>query len=240
MGKIGQKIHRALDERRRTQQALADHLGINRVSVTQWGSREGNPSPERLPAIADFLDVPVEWLLSEEEEVPASSRRPSSADVVEFPRRPRTKGQRVTPAAIVPSERLVAGGARTPVYAGAQAGDGRLIISLDEIDWVKTPSVLENVKGGYGILIDGESMVPAFWPGDVALVHPHLRPARQKNVVLYHTPPDGAEAEAIIKQLNGWNDREWHLEQWNPHREFDEFRQEWPICHRVVGKYDAR
>lgn len=56
---------------------------------------------------------------------------------------------------------------------------------------------------------------------------------------LYHTPPHGQEAEAIIKRLNGWNDREWDLEQWNPHRQFKEFRTEWPVCHRVVGKYEA-
>ena len=73
-------------------------------------------------------------------------------------------------------------------------------------------------------------MVPAFHPGDTALVNPHLKPQRGRNVILYHTPPNGDDAEAIIKQLNGWNEREWDLEQFNPPLQFKEYRAEWPIC----------
>jgi phage repressor protein C with HTH and peptisase S24 domain len=129
---------------------------------------------------------------------------------------------------------------KMPVYAAAQGGDGHIIVSFEQIDEVKRPAELENVKGGYGLLIKGVSMVPALWEGDMALVNPHLPPARQKNVILYHTPPNGGEVEAIVKQLNNWTDREWFLQQYNPPLEFKEYRQEWPICHRVVGKYDGR
>ncbi len=62
---------------------------------------------------------------------------------------------------------------------------------------------------------------------------------RDTEVVLYHTPPDEA-AEAIIKTLVGFNDREWTLRQFNPDKTFTEFVKEWPICHRCVGKYSSR
>jgi len=139
---------------------------------------------------------------------------------------------------IIPGTELV-GALDLPVYAAAQGGDGHLIVTFDPIDYVKRPEPLKSVKGGYGLLITGTSMVPAYRPGDIALMHPHLPPVRDTEVALYHTPP-GGEAEAIIKTLVGFNDRTWTLQQYNPAREFEEFRKEWPICHRAVGKYNAR
>lgn len=127
-----------------------------------------------------------------------------------------------------------------PVYAAAEGGDGHIIVSFEQIDEIKRPAELENVKGGYGLLIKGDSMVPALWEGDMALVNPHLRPAREFNHIFYHQAPHGGPVEAIVKQLDAWNDRDWTLTQWNPHTTWKESRQIWPICHRMVGKYDRR
>jgi hypothetical protein len=142
---------------------------------------------------------------------------------------------------IIPGPDLVAqNGEMLPVYAAARGGDGHIIVSFDEIERVKMPSVLQGVRGGYGLLIEGESMVPAYFPGDTALVHPHLRPSRGFNHVFYHKPPHGGEEEAIVKQLDAFNDREWTLTQWNPKETWKESRQVWQTCHRIVGKYDRR
>ena len=62
---------------------------------------------------------------------------------------------------------------------------------------------------------------------------------RETDVILYHNPPD-SEAEAMIKGLVAFNDREWTLEQYNPAQTFTMFRKEWPVCHRCVGKYARR
>lgn len=141
---------------------------------------------------------------------------------------------------IIPGKDLV-GERNFPIYAAAMGGDGHQIVTFDAIDYVKRPAVLENVKNAYGLYIVGESMTPAFEPGDMALVHPHLPPARDKNVVLYHVPPLGSnEAEAIVKRLVRYNDQDWILKQYNPEREFTETRADWPYCHRIVGKYESR
>lgn len=126
-----------------------------------------------------------------------------------------------------------------PVFAAAMGGEGHQIITFDAIDWVKRPSILENVKDAYAVYIVGESMIPAFRPADLALIHPHLPLQRDTDVVLFHVPPSD-EAECIIKRLLGYNDRDWRLEQYNPYDEFSEPRESWPICHRVVGKYSSR
>jgi len=139
---------------------------------------------------------------------------------------------------VIPGRELV--GARDfPIYAAAEGGNGHLIVSFDAIEIVKRPAILEGVKGAYGLLIRGDSMIPAYRPGDMALIHPHLLPARDEDVILYDHPPDGS-AEAIIKHLVGWTDKEWILEQYNPKREWKEFKVDWPTCHRVVGKYARR
>lgn len=143
---------------------------------------------------------------------------------------------------IIPGRDLV-GEKNFPVFAAAKGGDGHTIITFEAIDWVKRPSVLENVKNAYGIYIVGDSMVPAFEQGDMALVHPHLPPSRNRNAVFYHTPPVD-EAEAIVKRLLSFDDRDWRLRQWNPpdgeDQDFTVARADWPICHVIVGKYEAR
>lgn len=233
MDTLASRIRYARQQAHLTQQEVADHFGIARVSVTQWeGDRHIGPERDRIPELARLLHTTEAWLLRREGNPPAEA---IGQDGGTHGR--RRKGARAT---IIPGSDLLVPGRTLPVYGAAMGGEGHVIISFEEIDRIKMPAVLENVRGGYGILVVGESMVPAFWPGDIALVHPHLQPARQRNVVLYHTPPGGDEAEAIIKQLNSWNDREWHLEQFRPPLTFTETRADWPICHRVVGKYDAR
>ncbi len=225
MATLGEKVVKAREAMGWTQGDLAVRLGMTQqgIAAIENGKSE---RPKKLRELARALLLTEEYLLDEadlpEPEVPADYER--------------TQGQRVS--SIIPARELEVQ-KLMPVFSGAQGGQGKLIIGSDPIDRVKMPAFLENVAGAYGLLIDGDSMIPAFYPGDTALVNPHLRPQRGRNVILYHNPPGGEDAEAIIKQLNGWSDREWDLEQWNPHKQFKEFRKEWPICHRVVGKYDA-
>lgn len=131
------------------------------------------------------------------------------------------------------------GGRRLPIYAAAEGGHGHLIIDHTPIDELGAPDDLVHVRDPYGILIVGESMVPAYRPGDIAWVNPHKLPERDTDVVLYHVPPY-REAEAIIKTLISWSPREWRLRQYQPPLDFTEPVVDWPICHRIVGKKNAR
>ena len=229
---LGSRIRFAREARNLRQEDVAERFSIRRESVAQWEADSTKPNLSRLAELASFLTVSFDWLLKKEGAGPKS---------MAAPRAPRRGKREVgfTPE-VVPGEQLLAAG-RIPVYAAAMGGSGHSIISFERIDSVKVPSVLENVPRGYGLLIKGGSMYPVYKDGDVALINPHLPPARDSDVVLYHLPPDGLEeAEAIIKQLNGWTDSEWHLEQFQPAMEFAESRIDWPVCHRVVGKYNRR
>lgn len=223
---LGGRIRFAREAAGLTQDDIAKHFGINRVSVTQWEQNVTMPSIERVPGLAALLQTDMHWLLNAQGVPPP-----------EQPKAPKVHPSR-TP--IIPGADLV-GGRDLPIYAAAMGGEGHMIVSFDAIDYVKRPTVLQNVKGGYGILCKGESMIPAYWPGDTALVNPHLQPSRDTDAVFFHTPPkERGDEEAIIKRLVGFNDREWTLEQYRPAKTFAESRIDWPISHRVVGKYNAR
>jgi len=216
---LGERIRYAREAARLTQAAVAKHFGIARVSVTQWESNTTKPDIDRIGDLADLLNTSAEWLLKRDGYPPLTTPKPTQ---------------------IIPGKNLV-GDKDLPVYAAAMGGDGHLIVAFEAIDYFKRPAVLEHVKGGYGIMVKGESMVPAYREGDIALVNPHLPASRDTDVVLYHTPPkEKGDAQAIIKRIAGMNDREWKLVQYNPAKIFKESRVDWPICHRVVGKYNAR
>lgn len=126
-----------------------------------------------------------------------------------------------------------------PVFASAMGGDGHVIVTFEAIEYIDRPSYLEHVPDAYGVYIVGDSMWPAYRPSDIAYIHPRLPPARDSDVVLFHTPPS-RDAECIIKQLNDWDDRHWNLEQFNPALKFQVDRIDWPICHRVLGRHNRR
>ena len=129
-----------------------------------------------------------------------------------------------------------------PVYAAAEGGRGTMVLSAEAVDWVRRPAPLANVKDGYGILMVGDSMVPAFEPGDILLVHPHLPCISDTDVILYKE--EGGIVIVCCKRLRRITHEHFLLTQWNPpegeKRDFALARNAWPICHRIVGKYSRR
>lgn len=130
-----------------------------------------------------------------------------------------------------------------PVHVATEAGRGALIVSTDPVEFVLRPAPLAQVREGYGLIVIGDSMIPAYEPGDTILTHPHLQPAPNTDVVLYSENVAG-EVKATVKRLIRFTATHWTLRQWNPpkrgKREFVLSRKEWPRCHRVVGKYARR
>jgi len=114
-----------------------------------------------------------------------------------------------------------------------------MIISTDPVDWVVRPDPLLNVAKGYGLIIVGESMMPAFRPGDIALINPHLPPLRDETCIFY--AGHEGDMRATIKHLVRWTDAAWIVQQWNPpkgqRKEFSLPKKEWTKIHRVVGRY---
>lgn len=138
------------------------------------------------------------------------------------------------PAVTIPGNQLV-GASDLPVYAAAQGGPGHVIVAWDPLRYVRRPDELLHVQEGYGILVTENSMSPAHNHNTVALVNPRRPASRGDEVVLFHTPPDGREAEAMIKLLVGVTARKLTLRQYQPDKTFEVDAEDWPVRHVVVG-----
>jgi phage repressor protein C with HTH and peptisase S24 domain len=210
--------------------SLEAGLGASTIRNVLEG-RSQSPRGVTLAALARVLETSEGWILHGD---PARAA-PVSALPVTPPAAPASPGLRSKPL-----PRFFDESDRMPVYAVAEGGNGTIIVSTDEIDRIPRPYTLEGIAEAYGILITGESMVPAFRPGDTAWVNPRLPPIRDCEVILYQVNDHDGEAVATIKQLVGWTDREWLVQQWNPPKKFKLDRGLWKTCHRVVGKFSRR
>lgn len=66
------KINFGLSNIGKTGADLEKAIGVSHSVYSQWNTGKTKPSKRRLPDIAAFLGVSVEWLLSEETEIPAT------------------------------------------------------------------------------------------------------------------------------------------------------------------------
>lgn len=54
---LASNIRRLLKERNKTQNELADYVGVSKTSVSEWISAKKYPRIEKIQAISDFFDV---------------------------------------------------------------------------------------------------------------------------------------------------------------------------------------
>lgn len=213
-----------------TQQQFADALGVTRGAVGNWELNKGIKL-ENLQQIAALVGSSLEWLASGGGPAPILPARKFSA------------GSDVSRAATEIAQPDVLGERDLRVYAAVEGGEGEMVVHADPIDIVQRPWYLKNVSDGYAVLVVGESMVPAFEPGDMAVVNPRLPPMKNADMI-FIAGDDRGEFRASIKRLVSWNADTWRVIQFNPppggEREFSMPRPIWTKALRVVGKYYGR
>jgi phage repressor protein C with HTH and peptisase S24 domain len=252
MDTLASRIKTARTYKGLSQQAVADHFQINRVSVTQWESDVTRPESDKIPELATLLGTTADWLLSGKGVPPISDRLSRSLDLGQAtairsnskPRRP-ADATPISEMQVFARNEMVSEQADLPVYASAKGGlrEDSMIIGNEPIEYVKRPTPLWNVRDGYAVYVSGESMAPVYEHGDLVLVHPH-RPSRPgSNVIIIGGDEDGTRY-AVVKRLISSTSVEWHLRQFNPppgeETDFSLNRFDWPTCHLIVGSYSGR
>ena len=197
-----------------TQATLAAEIGVSQSAVSRWLAKKAVPDPAQQQALQDLH--------------------------AKFATRPAPAPPDSFLPEILKRDDLMTTNGNFPVYAAAEGGDGHIILTTDVIEYQKRPAMLEGVKSAYGILVVGESMSPAYRPGDIALVDPRLGHIRDTEVVLYEWDEANGNARASIKTLVNYTDQEWTVSQLNPPKTFTLSRRQWTRCHRVVGKFSRR
>jgi len=215
--KIGQKIRRRREELRLSQADLGRQVGVSQATIDKIEA--GHTARSRyLPMIAVKLGLPLEEI------------DPGLAAL-------NASGGLTGP--VLPKMEIPVGDRDFPIHASAEGGQGQIILSSDPVYVMPRPAPLTHVKGAYGLYITGESMVPEFEPGDIAMVNPHL-PIVADVTCIFYAEREGS-TRATIKRLVRQTPDQWHVKQWNPPEgmkpQFTLARAEWTVCHRVLGKF---
>lgn len=199
------------------QAEVARAFDVTSQAVSQWERGEAAPGHEKLARLARLYDVDLTWLLE------GDGDPPPPKDVRDYRPAPNIFGER-----------------DLKVFSSAEGGSGEMVISGDLIDLVPRPWYMREVRDGFAVLVVGESMVPAFEPGDIAVINPRLPVKNGTDVILTAGELQG-EFRASIKRLERSDAKHWHLRQFNPPRgekaEFSWLKRDWPKALRVVGKY---
>ncbi|WP_454813817.1 XRE family transcriptional regulator [Labrys neptuniae] len=237
---IGERLRWARENAGMTQQVAADALGISKSAVSQWERNQTEPSTENLREAAKIYQVLLHWLM----EGGSAIRDPSAiAATAGEGRRPPLPPRQVLPAPNASQIIPIAGDGRgaLPILGLARGGiEGRFLFNGQVVDYRPMPSELANVPDAYGVYVDGESMKPRWKPGELLLIHPHLPPRREDDVLVQVFPDDEhAPPEGYVKEFRAWTPKKLILWQWNPPEEFEIDRPLVKSVHVIVGSRRA-
>jgi len=193
-----------------SQHDLAQRVGVSQAAINKVES--GITVRSRfLPEIARALGVPIHRLTAEDDPTAPALQSSSVA-------RPRAAVDR-----------------DLPIYPASEGPSGTMLVQTGEpLDWVQRPWFLGAVRDGFAVVIVGDSMEPAFEPGDIAIVNPRLPPLRNKTVML--TSGGDGDFSARVARLVGVSAEDWHLQQFKPLLDFKLPKAEWPQAWRVVAR----
>lgn len=84
---------------------------------------------------------------------------------------------------------------------GTAAGShlrGAFQLTSDPVDYVRRPASLMNARNVYSLYVEGSSMEPQYWPGDLIYVHPDKPPRPGDAVIVQYRNSDDQDIEATI------------------------------------------
>ena len=217
---LAKSIRAARERRGISQQAVADHIGVSRQSVTHWETGKNLPSTEHLMEVCAFLGTSVEALKAG---IPAVPPAPGIGRIGDFKmvndqrQEARDFEQEMIRAHTDPASARQAP-QDVPVYGIAVGGnDGSFFLNGEIVDYVRRPAGASRAKAVYAIFVVGSSMSPRYEEGELVYVNPGRPPAIGDYVVVQLADrDDGSPGVALIKRLTKRTGVSLTLSQFNP------------------------
>lgn len=78
---LNERLKKARNAVGLTQKAVAEHFGIQRVSVTQWELGETRPDQDKFGSLAALYGVSLDWLMEERGEGPADGAKATARPI---------------------------------------------------------------------------------------------------------------------------------------------------------------
>lgn len=126
-----------------------------------------------------------------------------------------------------------------PVLGSGRGGsddEGVFELNGSEVNRVKCPPALTDVRGAYALYVQGTSMEPRYFEGEIVYINPIQPPRINDFVVIQFTPRhDGDNTRAIIKRLVGRTASVLKVEQYNPPKTYDVPRSDIKAVHRIIS-----
>lgn len=182
----------------------SEKAGLSRDTLPKLlKSETAMPGARTLSRLADVLNTTEQWLLTGQgkAETPEKAATGASEDErVSFDVRPASNVAAPTREAM-PADVPVMGTAAGSLHSGAFQLQGGVI------DYVRRPPAISGARDIYALYIEGSSMEPRYFPGELVYVNPHKPPRIGDTVIIQEHNGDGGPIAASIgvlfKRANG-------------------------------------
>lgn len=181
----------------------SEKAGLNRETLPKLlKSETAMPGARTLSRLADVLRTTEQWLLTGqgEKSTSAQSAAGDSEETTRTDVRPASNVAVPTREGM-PSDVPVMGTAAGSLLSGAFQLQGGII------DYVRRPPALSGARDIYALYIEGSSMEPRYFPGELVYVNPHKPPRIGDTVIIQEHNGDGGPVAASIgvlfKRANG-------------------------------------
>lgn len=211
---LGERIREARERAGLTQMDVARHFNISRSAVSQWENDATDPSA-RVAELAALFNVDAGRLLTGD--VPP----PETAKVVDLnPLRGRPSEVRPAPGVEPPTSG--AWPIDVPVLGTVVGGaDDHFDLNGEIVNIVGRPRGLAGTQSIFGLYVVGDSMSPAFEPGELIYLA-HRQPTFNDYVVIEMKPRDDGDGEtrrAYLKRFLRYAGPSLIVKQYNPEME---------------------